>query len=98
MSWCGNHHLDKRASQEVVCMPSTSTLLYSLCSCSCVAVMFVKIIHCCEVSHFAGIHRHSFTEFKAKVMGPFEEEVPGDKVLLFYQNKDGDFIVVTSDK
>lgn len=26
-------------------------LLYSLCS--CVAVMFVKIIHCCEVSHFS---------------------------------------------
>ena len=94
MSWCGNHHLDKSASQEVVCMSSTIMLLYSLCS--CVAVMSVKMFQ--GESLLTGIHRHSFTEFKAKVMGPFEEKVSGDKVVLFYQDKDGDLVVVASDK
>ena len=40
----------------------------------------------------------SFAEFKAKVVGLFEEEVPGDKAVLRYQDKDNDYVTVSSDE
>ena len=61
-------------------------------------MVFVKVVHCREVRRFSlESTAVSFGEFRARIARLFEEEA-AEKVLLRYQDKDGDFVSVSSDE
>ena len=61
-------------------------------------MVFVKVVHCQEVRRFSlDSTAIPFGEFRARIARLFEEEAP-EKVLLRYQDKDGDFVSVSSDE